>query len=246
MYSTVEDHYDQFLAARYTWMSGGHASQVEKNRKVLTDFGFIGRPGAMALDLGCGSGYQSLALAALGFSVIAVDTSKQLLDELSSLAASKSISVVRGDMCNCETYESHAPFDAVVCMGDTLLHVPSPEHIQQLFADIYVHTAGGGKLLLSFRDLSTELKGIDRAIPVRLDEHDLMATFLEYTESHVNVHDMLFSQQDGQWQMTKSAYQKLRLSGDAAVSMLTKAGYTNICKTVERGLTVIAADKTAD
>jgi len=243
---TVEDHYDQFLADRYTWMSGGHGSQVADSRKVLTDFGFIGRTGAMALDLGCGSGYQSLALTDLGFSVIAVDTSQQLLDELNSLAAGKSISVVRGDMRNSETYAPHAPFDAVVCMGDTLLHVSSPEDVQHLFEDLYAHTRGGGKLLISFRDLSTNMRGIDRAIPVRLDEHELMVTFLEYTESHVNVHDMLFTQRDGKWQMTKSAYQKLRLPGNAAVSMLTKAGFANIRKTVERGFTVIAADKTAD
>ena len=245
MLSTVENHYEEFLAARYTWMSGGHVLQVEKSRKALTEFGFGTLCGGKALDLGCGSGYQSLALAELGYSVIAVDTSQQLLDELRSIAAGHSIAVVRGDMLSSETYESHAPFDVVVCMGDTLVHAPSMGQIPQLFEDVYAHTRPGGKLLLSFRDLSAELKGIDRAIPVRLDEHGLMATFLEYTESHLNVHDMLFTQKDGQWQMTKSAYQKLRLSCDKAVAMLEQTGFNNVKKTVDRGFAMIVADKPA-
>ena len=103
MICTAKDHYDHFLAAHYTWMSGGHASQVAKNRNLLNQFGFTGRPGAIALDLGCGSGYQSLALAEQGFSVVAVDTSQQLLDELKSIAAGHPITVVRGDMLDSET-----------------------------------------------------------------------------------------------------------------------------------------------
>lgn len=246
MAGTVEGHYEQFLAACYTWMSGGHLVQVENNRKTLIKFGLGAHRGGKALDLGCGSGYQSLALAGLGFSVISVDTSQALLDELSSMAADHPIAAIRGDMLRSETYESHGPFDAVVCMGDSLTHAPSLRQVKQLLQDVYAQTRPGGQLLLSFRDLSTELKGIDRAIPVRLDEHGLMSTFLEYMESHVNVHDILFTQKDGRWQMTKSDYQKLRLSGDEAVSMLAGTGFRNIRKTLDQGFTIIAAEKSAD
>jgi 2-polyprenyl-3-methyl-5-hydroxy-6-metoxy-1,4-benzoquinol methylase len=246
MISSVQDHYDQFLAAHYTWMSGGHVLQGEKNLKVLSEFGLAAPRAGKALDLGCGSGYQSLALATLGFSVIAVDTSQPLLDELRSLAADKSITVVRGDMCSSETYKCYAPFDAIICMGDTLLHVPSREHVKHLFEDMFIHNRSGGKLLLSFRDLSIELKGIDRAIPVRLDKQIQMATFLEYTQSHVRVHDMLFTQQDGKCQMKTSAYQKLRLSGNEAAAMLAQTGFINVKKTVDQGLTIIAAEKPID
>ena len=128
-------------------------------------------------------------------------------------------------------------------MGDTLVHTSSKDQVQQLFQNVFDHSRPGGKLLLSFRDLSTELRGVERAIPVRLDEDGLMATFLEYTDSHVNVHDMLFIRKDGQWQMTKSAYQKLRLSCDEAVAMLDQTGFTNVNRTVDQGFARIVADK---
>jgi 2-polyprenyl-3-methyl-5-hydroxy-6-metoxy-1,4-benzoquinol methylase len=240
---TVEDHYQHFLAPRYTWMTGGHQLQVEKSRQMLSEWGLATNSGGKALDLGCGSGYQSLALAELGFSVIAVDTSQPLLDELGSLASDVPITVVHGDMLCRENYSSHGPFDVVVCMGDTLLHVQSLAQVKQLFRGIYSTLRPGGDLLLSFRDLSAELKGVDRAIPVRLDEHALMATFLEYTTSHVNVHDLLFTRSSGEWQMTKSAYRKLRLSCDEAVTSLAESGFTSVDKTVEQGFTIIAAEK---
>jgi len=241
--NSVQKHYDQFLASHYTWMSGGHASQVATNRETLSRFGVIAPLGATALDLGCGSGYQSLALAELGFTVTAVDTSRQLLDELRSLANEKPVTVVCGDMLDAAVYRNHGPFDVVVCMGDTLTHVHSMEAVARLFRDVNQQMQPGGALLLAFRDLSHELEGIDRLIPVKLDADSLMAAFLEYKERHVTVHDMLFSRENGGWRMTKGAYMKLRLSAEETVAMLAGAGFSDVTTTFDRGFTTVVAKK---
>jgi hypothetical protein len=57
----------------------------------------------------------------------------------------------------------------------------------------------GGQLIVSFRDLTFELKGADRMIPVRMDEERLLATFLEYEPEHVVVHDFVFDRSEGKW-----------------------------------------------
>src|ERR1700692_3864627 len=85
--STVNEHYERLLSQHYTWMFG-----VSFEDRVTEQKSFLSRTlaplhytpeAALAVDLGCGSGFQTIALAQLGFSpVIAVDTSAELLDEL--------------------------------------------------------------------------------------------------------------------------------------------------------------------
>jgi methylase of polypeptide subunit release factors len=53
----------------------------------------------VALDLGCGSGFQSVALADIGFrQVIAVDTSAKLLAELETHRADRAIQTLLADL----------------------------------------------------------------------------------------------------------------------------------------------------
>lgn len=75
--NTVEGHYEQLLAHVYTWMAGGSGQKVEGDRRFFIESGVTPKGCGRALDLDCGSGFQSLALAALGFRVVAVDTRRR-------------------------------------------------------------------------------------------------------------------------------------------------------------------------
>jgi predicted RNA methylase len=67
--TAAADHYDRLLAAHYTWMLGGDITALATDQAhLLSDLGVrAGLRGALAVDLGCGPGTQSLALAELGF-----------------------------------------------------------------------------------------------------------------------------------------------------------------------------------
>jgi len=86
--ATAGAHYQNLLARHYTWMLGGDLeAAAARERQVLEDLGV--RTGTVAVDLGCGPGPQTLALADMGFRTgIGVDTSQQLLDELAEHAHS--------------------------------------------------------------------------------------------------------------------------------------------------------------
>ena len=95
---------------------------------------------------------------------------------------------------------------------------------------------------MEFRDYTVELEGVDRAIPVRLDEDRIMITFLEYEPLHVNVHDVVFLKHANGWSTQKSAYKKLRVGTERVVESLEQTGFRVVEAREDRGFSVIVGE----
>jgi len=186
-------HYDELLAEHYSWMVGVPFEQKAAEQKaLLTELGFTQGQYGTAIDLGAGPGYQSAALADLGFSpVIAIDTSKKLLDELSAQKGPRAIECLHGDVRHVSRYAAGESAEAIVCMGDVLTHLERHEDVSALLGDCYAALKPKGRLVLTFRDLSQELAGLDRFIPVQSDADRVMVCVLEYEPETVLVHDLI-------------------------------------------------------
>jgi SAM-dependent methyltransferase len=238
---SVEDHYEQLLARHYTWMHGDYDSKVREYQFLFEQTGILPRSGDKALDLGSGSGFQSLALTDLGFEVLSVDTSETLLRELRDRTQGRRIRSVLGDIRDPGTYATEGPFEVAVCMGDTLSHLRSYGEVETLFGDVLGVLEGGGALVLEFRDATRELEGVDRAIPLRIDDERIMATFLEYEADRINVHDMVFVRGADGWTMHKSAYAKLRLGEEKVLNLLRRTGFRIVSSEENRGFVTVLA-----
>jgi SAM-dependent methyltransferase len=227
---TSVDHYDRLLAEHYTWMLGGDVHEVaDRQAALLAELGLDGtEDDGVAVDLGCGSGAQTLALTRLGFSpVIAVDTSRRLLDELVSyVRGAEAVRPVHGDIRTVLPRAAEpGTVAAVVCMGDTLPHLPSKADIPVLLGHVSRALVSGGHLVVTYRDLTAELRGTDRFIPVRSSDDRLLTCFLEYRdEDTVIVHDLLHTRTNGSWQQRASSYPKLRLASSWLVEQCRAAG----------------------
>jgi len=221
---TVKEHYENHLAKYYSWMSGGFTQKIEENRTFFKNN--LVRPmlSGVAVDLGAGSGFQSIPLAEAGFKVIAIDSSSNLLAELKKNAKDLPIEIVNDDLLN---FARHCPdkLEWVVCMGGTLTHLDTLQDIQNLFGKIYNALETGGRLILTFRDLTVELKGLDRFIPVRNDDNIIFTCFLEYEKDHVKVHDIIYEQKNNQWKLKKSCYKKIRILPQWTKALLQDVGF---------------------
>jgi SAM-dependent methyltransferase len=241
--SEATDHYERLLAEHYSWMFGvSTAWKAAEQRELLTHLNVSA--GELAVDLGAGCGFQSLALADLGFKrVLAIDTSAKLLDELQRRRGERPIEAIRNDMLRLAEHVAPATADTVVCMGDTVTHLPEREQVPQLFSEVFRALRPGGQFVLTYRDLSVELHGVDRFLPVRSTPDKIMACFLEYRPDAVMVHDLLHIRDGDTWKFLKSSYPKLRLAVDDIRRDLEEQGFRIYAQETARGMSVLAAHR---
>ena len=240
---TAQEHYDRLLGSVYTWMAGGFDAGAARSRALFSALGIDRWPRGLAVDLGCGSGFQAVPLAEAGFRVVAVDLCEALLAELRARAGSLPVRAVRDDLSNFARH-CEAPPVLIVCMGDTLPHLPSEEAVASLLRDAARALAPGGRIVLGFRDLaSRELAGAARFIPVRSEADRIFTCALDYHPGYVEVSDLLYERRGGAWTFAASSYRKLRLDAARASGPLAAEGLSVEVSATEHGLVRLVAVK---
>jgi SAM-dependent methyltransferase len=244
---SAQEHYENLLADHYEWMFGlSFEAKVAEQKAILDEFLGNGRAGGLAVDLGCGPGFQSLALSDRGYQVLAVDTSEKLLRGLSARIGPRNIVTKHADLRELDSLVSPASVEIAVCMGDTLTHLLSRSEVSRLFQSVARALKPAGRFVVTYRDLtSAELFGLDRFIPVRSDDRRVMTCFLEYqTAENVVVHDLLnIRDDDGNWTLHKSSYKKLRLPAEWVIAELSGSGLSISGRSEGRMITIAANRK---
>ena len=222
--TSVQDHYDQHLGSVYSWMAGGIESAIERGAAELKALGSTPLGNGMVIDLGAGFGMHAIPLARRGFSVLAIDSCATLLGELSAQQGTLPIQIINDDIQSFQQHLSIKP-ELVLCMGDTITHLEDRASVAELIATVSAELSVGHRFVVSFRDYSTPLKEEQRFIPVRSDANRIFTCFLEYTDSHITVHDILHERNDSKWELRVSAYRKLRLSPEWLMTSLQENGF---------------------
>jgi SAM-dependent methyltransferase len=209
--TSVVEHYEHHLAPIYLWLSGGMNAALARGQLEVAAACPRPAEGQMAVDLGAGFGMHAIPLAAIGYSVLAIDSSGTLLDAMRSHAGARSIRIVRDDLLSFRRH-LQVPAALILCMGDTLTHLADKKSVEDLFAEVAEALADGGTFIVTFRDYTVPLIGSQRFIPVRGDSDRILTCFLEYHDGYVMVHDILNERDGPAWGQRVSAYRKLRLS----------------------------------
>jgi SAM-dependent methyltransferase len=240
--TTVAEHYETHLAPIYVWMAGGLDAAIARGSgeidAILPDLS----SSMTAVDLGAGFGMHAIPLARRGCFVLALDTSALLLAELKARTAALPVETVADDLLSFQKYLS-SNVDLILCMGDTLTHLPDQPSVENLFALAARSLHPRGRFIATFRDYTSPLAGTARFIPVRSDSERILTCFLEYGADHVCVHDVLNERNDSVWQLKVSSYRKLRLSPAWVSSALQAAGFSVRIEPGPSGMTRVLATR---
>lgn len=240
----AKEHYDNHLGRVYSWMLGDFNERMREQKDFLSSRGIIPSGNMLAFDLGAGNGIQSVALATLGFLVSAVDFNTTLLNELRANKGTLPIRTIEKEVLDFLKETTDKP-ELIVCMGDTLTHFAAHADIEKMIRRISRLLPTGGKLVVSWRDLSETRTGADRFFHVRSDDTRTLSCFLEYFPGHVMVHDLLVEKADGKWSQSVSNYPKLRIPVQAFLKICDDNGITPLSEEVIQGMTYVIGEKTS-
>jgi hypothetical protein len=196
----------------------------------------------LAIDFGAGNGIQTVALAESGYSVKSIDFSTQLLAELMQNANGLEVEPVESFILHYLDTVSFSP-ELITCMGDTITHMENEEEVIKLIHQRNCLLVKGGKLVISFRDISRELEDTDRFMPVKNDSYRILTCFLEYFTGKVRVTDLFFENQGGQWIQGVSSYFKLRLAPNWITSCAGNSGFRLTGQEIIKGMHYLVFEK---
>jgi len=161
------------FAAFYDRIMGDRSEEVDRIRSYISRH----MPQARSLlELGCGTGALLAGLSG-ELDVTGIDQSRQML----AIAAESvpGANLVRGDMT---AFTLAGRFDVVICMFDTLNHVPSFDGWLSLFSCVHEHLVEGGLFIF---DVNTagRLRRLHDAPPF-LDEFDGNVVIMTVRSAH--------------------------------------------------------------
>ena len=174
------------------------------------------------VDLACGTGSLSLELAKFGYDVIGVDSSEGMLNAAMEKAEGiEEVSFLCQDMRELSLWGAA---DAVVCVLDSLNHLPDEKALAETFKAVSDYVCDGGLFIF---DLNTEYKhrqvlsdnafcfdmdGLFCAWQNELSEDGSVTVMLDFFEE----------QQDGSYQRSSESFTE-RLFADALIMRLVSA-----------------------
>ncbi len=157
MYDAFSADYDRFV----NWDSRLEFEMPFLLRQLepLTHPG--GQP-ARVLDAACATGRHAIALALNGFAAAGADLSPAMIELAQANAAKAGISVpflAAGFGKLKKAFENHPllPFDAVLCLGNSLPHVLTPIDLAAALADFSAVLRTGGKVVIQNRNFDAVL-----------------------------------------------------------------------------------------
>ncbi|HEX3398246.1 MAG TPA: class I SAM-dependent methyltransferase [Steroidobacteraceae bacterium] len=239
---TSEAHYQALLGPIYSWMLGDLDAAFARSAAELDALPLPATRG-VAVDLGAGLGLHALPLARRGFQVVAIDNSRQLLDELRARCGSLAIATHHADILEFRAFLTGEPA-IIVCMGDTLTHLSAVSAVESLLQAVAESLPRGGVFAATFRDYASRtLEGDQRFISVRADDARILTCFLEYQDQHVVVHDLVHEKKNDRWHQSLSSYPKLRLAPEWVASRLSELGFSVKRDMAQNGMARIVAMK---
>jgi len=139
------------------------------------------------LDIGCGTGSLSLALASTFKRVVGIDLDEKMIEEARSAAPETlNLEFIPLNMLAIDPHFHAGSFDGILCYGNTLVHLSSLEQISLFFKKCKRLLAPKGKLLIQIINYDRILDQKIGSLPtIESDELQFVRNYIYHPEEHL-------------------------------------------------------------
>jgi glycine/sarcosine N-methyltransferase len=249
LYDALSDDYDRFV----NW-ENRLACEVPFIEQALRE-----ADAHRVLDVACGTGRHAIELARRGYKVVGADLSVPMIERARENAAAlrqvhpersrraqdpaagvEVLFVVAGfgelaeKLALSQVEGMSGPFDAVLCLGNSLPHALSAEDLGQALADFAAVLRPGGLLLIQNRNFDAVLARRERFMgPEAHCEGDREWLFVRFYDFHPGgtiTFNMVVLRRDaeGQWSQQVEATELRPIISSGLIASLTAAAFTDI------------------
>ena len=172
-YKTIAGFYDEIFPLKDTKLSF-ITSLLNKERLAI-------------LDIGCAGGDLALALSKKGHRVTALDRSREMVDLAREKAKNNGSKVefLEKDMENVGTDFSPSSFDAVLCFGNTLVHLENPGKMEEFFKGVLKILKDEGIFLLQIVNYDHVLaEGLDKLPTIERENFIFRRNYFYDADAH--------------------------------------------------------------
>lgn len=213
MYDILADWYDRFQEIDYTAFAD-YYEQVFKRFGVEPN---------LVLDLGCGTGNITLAMAERGYEMIGLDASAEMLQKASE-KADREILFLHQDMT---AFELYGTVDAMVCALDGVNYLTGEDDLEKMLTLLHYYLNPGGILIF---DINTPYKFreiLDGNTFVYEDE-DAFCVWENELEEDICYFDLTFflKNPDGTYTRREEYQQEKVYTEDAICNTVTRCSLT--------------------
>ncbi len=225
LYDALSDDYDRFV----NWESR-LAYEMPFIERALRQVG-----ARRVLDAACGTGMHAIELARRGYTVVGADLSAPMIERARENASAAGVEVrfvVAGFGKLVDRVGSQ--FDAVLCLGNSLPHVPSARDLGEALVNFAAVLRPGGLLLIQDRNFDAVLARRERFMgPEAHREGDrewLFIRFYDFNPDGMITFNMviLHRNAEGKWSQKVEATELRPLVYSELSASLAVAGFTGI------------------
>ncbi|MCM8711118.1 methyltransferase domain-containing protein [Clostridium sp. SYSU_GA19001] len=183
------------------------------------------------LDLACGTGNYSVALALRGHRVDAIDLGVEMI-ELAKSKGGLYANFVVGDMTKFKEHFPMERYDLAFCIGNSVVHLKSKEKIEEFIKNIYEALNDEGILVVQIVNYDRIIKYDVKSLPT-IDRPEKGVKFVRnynYKEDEEKVEfqtELIISKNDIEDRFENSV-DLIALKKDELLSMFEKSGFKDI------------------
>ncbi|MDQ8020659.1 MAG: class I SAM-dependent methyltransferase [Moraxellaceae bacterium] len=190
------------------------------------------------LDVACGIGTQSLALAQRGFTLTASDLSATEVERARHEAAQRGLPIGFAVADMRAVHATHGSgFDLVICCDNSLPHLLTDADILLALRQMHACLHPGGGLLLTVRDYALEPRGRGIVKPYGVRDEDgrrqLMLQVWDFDASGTHYDFAMYCIDDDGSQQARTEVMRSRyyaIGVDALLALMREAGFTDVAQ----------------